>query len=779
MALDDVSLDATGPGLGDSAGAIVNSVLGPVLGTLFGGAVWNQLFGQAESDFKQYSENQTDRSQWTLVPTDSSTPSYYFLLKYKGKTLQIPFALNPQKETISEPHASTTTVTQGGGKIIQSEGSVLKDIVISGQVGFYPNQPNVTPLPTSGIGSGLEGFKFLQNVFRRYCFLRKFGDLTQGLQLIYVNRRRQESWVVNPLNFTSEDATEHQNNFSYNITLETLYPYDGADSKGLVENLLDSVPGWQALNTCAQTLAETVDAVNAAAGQISAVVNSFSNVLLQPLIQLSNAFADVTAGRLANISNFNRNSIQALVYNLQSVQANLEAANQNQLAYTVALCQRAVTMTLLQDNLFNTTPQQNIYNVASTQQDQLVNYEDGLGNSVSPGDAQNVGLPSARPDASSMFGGTATAPNALPGSATYQAEEQAVLNAQGFVTSVSIGGAAIQPNGTLSYSRFTENPNEILTATPPPTAQISAGLNWYASWDQSIANIDPSNSDYRTTMVQSGDDIQTIAMRVLGDSGRWPELVLLNNLRYPYVADPSYVYTYSTLASDFLRNATQITIGSTAGFPSSGTVSIGSPGSSNYETWTYQSISGNSLVSSFPLRNTHSVSERVQNVQANVTNVIAYGNAIKYPVSKQTPTATTRVWRNETTQSLALSPFERSLGSDIYINPVTAEGQWAGNDLVLAYGIQNLQQFMRFCVVVKKNTYRRAARAGFSQYVGLSVGASSAMVTAEGQTIFLGDDRITTTSVVQVNQVGGTLQIGMAAYVRDQEDPVTTPMTAI
>ena len=43
--------------------------------------------------------------------------------------------------------------------------------------------------------------------------------------------------------------------------------------------------------------------------------------------------------------------------------------------------------------------------------------------------------------------------------------------------------------------------------------------------------------DYRLTETRFGDDLQAVAAREMGDANRWPELVWLNSLTYPYLTD--------------------------------------------------------------------------------------------------------------------------------------------------------------------------------------------------------------------------------------------------
>lgn len=689
--------------IGQNAGAIVDSIVGDLIDTITGDTQYKRLFEQPESDIKQYSEEVADRRLWHTINPDRTQPNYFFLLRYKGTVVQVNFNINPTRETIVEPHGVTTIYTQGGGKVIESEGMITKDITITGTTGLYPGERR-TRLPDSGIGSGFEAFKDLQNIFRRYCFLRRFGDLTSGLQLIYVNRRRQESWVVEPKVFQSEDATEHNFVMNYTIQLETLYPYEGDDTKGLIERLLDSIPGWRQLDAITQRLSEVVDELNAAAGQISAIVDSFGSVLLSRVTALANSYADLVSGRLPNLANFQRDSIKGTIFQLRATAAALEAAGEDELAAKVANAERKIAATLLNDEQFEDNPTTKATSVTQSQNRQVANYTDSEGVSIAPGDAIAAGNVTARPGASEILpGGDDGQVQPLPGSATAQKQFADGLGPD-VQTVQTIGGASLGSesatnDATFKATRFAPR-NEDGVALPPSTNQLESQLNWDQSWDEAVANINPANADYRTATVSIGDSLQTLAFKLLGDHARWVELALLNDLRYPYVADQTYI------------------------------------------------------------------------TANNLSNVAPWGGTILYPVPKVRAGTRTRVYRQETFVSLALTPFERALGNDILVKEETGDIVWGANDFELVYGVDNLAQFMRKRVVTKKNMLRRSLRIGFSNFVGVSTGASEAVLKAESRALFFDDERIASSEAINIIEQGGQLQIAIAAVVRDAQDPI-------
>lgn len=746
---------ADGLGFGD----IQIPALEDLVGGLFGQDRFSQLFTQDESDFKQFGETKTDRRIWSGVK-DNSSPQYFFLLKYDTKTIQVPFNINPQREIITHPHAMTISYAQGGGKIVQSEGMTTKDITIQGSCGLYPGN-RLSPAPSSGIGSGLEQIKFLETLFQRYCFLKRFGDAAKTLQLVYVNRRLQDAWVVEPKSFTREDAIEHNFGFNYTIVLETIYPYNGADAKSIVEQLLDLVPGFSTFDAICQTIAETVDNLNALIGQISSIVDGFVNTVMSDLTALAQAYADIKTGNLPNKTSFKKDATKSLIANLQATANALEAAGASpKLVGAIIKAENVCKASLLQDKLYTPAPKSTANTTADKQKSQALNLTNADGSSVSPQEAKAVGAALAKPSQQQLLQGgvtTATATSitqgggnpvlvgsTVQGSAALQSTSQnptaiqalkktnptlaadlkASLDAQNKAKSTTTVGNAVQNQDTSSLSissPTSDGPTSTApggkpvalsgglskySVTPPGIKDQQAQAAWLSTLNADLASIDPANSDYKTAIVAIGDDIQTVAKKLLGDPAKWPQLVMLNSLRYPYVADQAFI------------------------------------------------------------------------TANNLTNVIAWLTPITYAAPKAVGSQPKRIWRNETDVSLSLSPFERALGSDIMISDATGNVVWGANDLELVYGVKNLRQFIKKRVTIRKGFLRRAIRVGFSDFLGYSDGVSADVIRAEAQGLFLDDDRIVTVETAQVTQTGGNEIIVMQAVVRDIQEPIIVPLDA-
>jgi hypothetical protein len=668
-----------------AAGALLSPDVADAFLGIFGLDRYKQLFKQTESDFKQYGESPTDRRLWKGT-TDKSTKDYFFLLKYKDTSIQVPFHIAPQRETFTIPHANTVQQTQGGGKIDFSEGVTYTDIVIQGQCGLYPLNKQAK-LPNSGIRSGLESIKFLETLFRRYCFLKRFGDLSENLQLIYVNRRTEDAWVVNPKQFVREDAVEHQNSFSYTIVLETLYPYDGSDAKSIAEQLLSLIPGFDALDGILQTISETVDQLNVAAGAIASIIDGFAANVLGPVNSIAGSYADLQNATLNNLG-FSQAATQSAIQNLQSTAAALETAGASPaLVNAVINVENALISSLKIDDLYQNTPNQTAISVQNSVQSQAAYWSTpGTGAVVSPSEAQAVGALTTT-------------------KATDVQAYEAGINKATITGESSVGTAtSVVASPSISITVKAVTPPNPASVLPPSYATALAQFNWNLTAKQILADIDPAKVDFQTAQVAENDDIQTIANKLIGDPAKWPQLVLLNGLQFPYVASQAYIDANPQLKG----------------------------------------------------------------------TVIAYGKPIVFPVPKSSSaqTAKARRWRQETGRSVNLTPFERSLGNDVYIDPNVGDIVWTANDLQLVYSIDNLGQFIRFRMVTKKGTYRRAKRVGFSNYLGLSEGVTTTVVKAEGRGLFFGDNRILSSEVLGVQQIEGVLLVTVAVFVKNLQDPI-------
>jgi len=695
--------------IGDIADTIFGDAIDSVA-ELFGSGKLSKLTKQDESGLKQFNTTKPKISDW-YGPRGSFDSQYALLLKYNGTTIQLPFLINPQSEQVTEPHAVSTTYTQGGGKITQSEGCVSKEIVISGTFGLYPNQRG-SKKPESGKKSGFEAFVLLKQIFRRYCFLRRFGDLSKPIQLVYISRRRQEAWVVEPKSLTSDDAVDHNFTTRYSLVMEALEPYDGKEFGGLIDRLFSNIPFFNDIVNIVQAATELSDSLNASINQLSAFVSDFSTKLMQPFVSLINSLSDLVANRQTNLQNFKRDSMRNLGLQFRQAGFSLEAAGQTELANKCFNAEKTIHRAMNQQTLFEQRASQKGQETSDKIKREVSKYRDGSGNVFDATAATGAGGLSKKPDSSKVSGkdisnsvslGAGPKGKVAAPAGTLTAAVANDLNKRKTVTRTSVGGAAQDQNPNFTINQAGSTAIDGNSMVPPDTSTLISGTAFTSQFQISLQNIDPSRADYRTDKVHIGDDIKTLAYRLLGDHMRWPELVLLNGLRYPYVASQAY-------------------------------------------------IDANSL-----------------------TNVLAYGDDILYPIQKQSSLVSPiRVFRNETNTSLSLSGFERSLGNDILVDEKTGDIVFTANDIALTYGTENVGQFARKIFTVRRGSYRRSVNLGFSEYVGLSSTVLESVVGIEAQALFAGDERITGVQVLGLQQSAGSLIIKAAIAVKDQQDPIIT-----
>lgn len=712
-----------------AGGDIAKAAVGDLILNLVGLDRFSRLYDQDETDgnILQYPKEPADRRLWSGL-MDKSTSPYAFLLKYDDTKIEIPFLLNPQRETIVEPHAVTIHYGQGGGKIVSSEGGMSKDITISGMSGWYPGERR-TRLPDSGIKSGYEGFLMLQNVIRRYQFLRRYGNMEKPIQLIYINRYRQEAWYVEPKVFQSEQSKENGLMYSYQIQLETLGPYTGDEQYGLADRLLRSIPGFTMLDTVMRRMVETVDYVNASAGQISALINGFSGRILDPMMGLVHAYKDVKTKNLPNVYMWKRDAYMETLNNIREARAALELAKDKKNSEKLAKTERRLCDFL--SIPMESKPEDTATVIGDTTDTAASSHSATDDTSVSPEEAVTVGAITSLPSFDSILSGLDAIKDmdrvrqeafqsaksyaqmqeakereeaAKAAIASYAAlKEQEKLASAEVTSSVgsnALAGDKLDPSD-VTVARKQYEPPDAAKILPPSTDEQISYANWKRIYNQAVASILPENADYKSATVNNGDSPHTLAARVLGDPARWMELAILNDLRYPYFA-------------------------------------------------TEEEIALNGY-----------------------TNVIPYGKKIAYP-AKKTSTANTdkEVFLNEDSTSSGLSTEEKVFGSDLLIED--GDIVWNAEDVELVYGVNNLKQFIVKRATIPKSRNRISKRYGFSDFSGVSRATAEALIKIEGENLFADDSRILGNKVIGTEYIDQNLVIYMETTVKNMADPVLT-----
>ena len=162
------------------------------------------------------------------------------------------FRVPPKLHEFSEPFATTIQGTQDGGKYVESYGSIIKSIRLSGTTGLRPNKSSSPVIPLLGvteqqlstlIGNGLnnsvrripvdektgyDDILFLRNLFRRYSDLKSSDDLAGRVVMLWRNIKDGDYWVVEPEDFRLVQNSSSPLTYEYNISLKTLARFDFA-----------------------------------------------------------------------------------------------------------------------------------------------------------------------------------------------------------------------------------------------------------------------------------------------------------------------------------------------------------------------------------------------------------------------------------------------------------------------------------------------------------------------------------------------------------------------
>lgn len=172
---------------------------------------------------------------------------------YNGRgTPHFQFPTPPKMYEIVEPASTTIVPTQDGGKFVESQGSIFKDIRIGGTVGLRPHpRANTNLLPAgftkaTGISldrpsllqskdergldpaeiTGQDDIIFLRNIFRAYWDLKRSNIWANRVVMIWIAAKESEWYIVEPISFTSNRDSANPMSWAYQIALRTLYRFD-------------------------------------------------------------------------------------------------------------------------------------------------------------------------------------------------------------------------------------------------------------------------------------------------------------------------------------------------------------------------------------------------------------------------------------------------------------------------------------------------------------------------------------------------------------------------
>lgn len=154
--------------------------------------------------------------------------------------------VNPQQISMREPVATAIQFTQGGGKIRESRGGLVKPVNISGTTGYTPlpqGKSLHTDLPKwwshgqqvrgslvprdvnavdemLGARSGFYAFHRLRHLFRLYAYELRQGNTKVTLH--YVDTKNDEYWRIEPQEFVMQRSSRKAMSFDYSISFQII-----------------------------------------------------------------------------------------------------------------------------------------------------------------------------------------------------------------------------------------------------------------------------------------------------------------------------------------------------------------------------------------------------------------------------------------------------------------------------------------------------------------------------------------------------------------------------
>lgn len=205
--------------------------------------------------------------------------------------------LNPQEIEQDEPFAIQVTPTQDG-IVVEHQGSVLKQLNISGTTGIKPgaNSGGVRQNGKfrTGIGeTGYEQFHKFRNYIRRYAELKKDPN-NQSKQLVFQNLKDNEFFIVEPRSFKMKRSKSARFSYDYNIVMDVIGRLDGIVT---TQDLIF-------LGDLQKISQDATDKINDAEGIISGsveivstVTDNVTNLILNPLRALNQALIQLRGGK--------------------------------------------------------------------------------------------------------------------------------------------------------------------------------------------------------------------------------------------------------------------------------------------------------------------------------------------------------------------------------------------------------------------------------------------------------------------------------------------------
>jgi len=406
----------------------------------------------------------------------------------------------PQELSMRGPFATAVTVMQDGGKVVESRGQVLRPGAISGTTGFLPPRASVPLQATSGrlvpnvsdldgqLGavSGYLAFRRLRYLFDLYGDERRRGNL--DVAFYFFDYKSDDFWRIEPQTFDVQRTSRRPMSYSFSCNFDCLERADPTASQ-------------DASSFGASPISSSNARVNTsnAGGALSKVAGGASAASKSAILSTVSRFADMVTSGL------------------------------DFLKFCDAVVQRAFQSTLNQlDNVVGFFANVHdtfftLLNTAPTLMAQLSSSLAGLFSTIHKFAPDNI----------------AQEINAWALEVTVLSDHMAVQI--GVLNASQPQRDVVATDQRFSRGRMKQGARTDLMQEPGG-GSLDANPFVGASGLSLVTDVDgvANTSQYVTVVISYGEDVYSLARRVLGKIERFVDIVLLNQLEFPFiVADPA------------------------------------------------------------------------------------------------------------------------------------------------------------------------------------------------------------------------------------------------
>lgn len=408
--------------------------------------------------------------------------------------------LNPQSFDQREPLATEIGFSVGGGKFIESRGGIIKHVAIRGTTGFLPpvapyathlavastnsfnaNSDNVgTILRARSKQTGFYEFFHLRQLFRKFMLERRQG---KNIAMHWLDFKSDEFWIIEPLQF---NMSRSRFGYNYDISFDCLEPSQRRVSmrkQGMDRGI--SIPGRDV----------GADALRLLKNPLHASLDSVTARAINRITQLSSSAKGFVQRFSTGVLTLKLQSIISAATAIQSFFADVAAIRRTILDTPLSLYRQLYSALIgLEDAYTSVTPDAFKVDVNEWMIEMRFMTE---------------GLISHHLD---IYGST-------PGQALIEENKKYT-----------------QPRATQgTKNNFFEEPTSSSSSPVVNPFIGTSGLDLVGSVEQMAAT-----TALRAEDVLTGENIFDVAQRLLGDAKRFIELVVLNQLKAPFiVSDPN------------------------------------------------------------------------------------------------------------------------------------------------------------------------------------------------------------------------------------------------